>query len=85
MTRLILAATDLTEANRGLPVMRASEMICANPELLERPGQVRTDPVGDADECGREEPTSRRLGLLIAVSTAMVFYGAIAACIWHFL
>jgi hypothetical protein len=65
--------------------------IWANPELLERPGQVRTEqvrtePAGDADECGREEPApSRRLGLLIAVSTAVVFYGAIAACIWHFL
>jgi hypothetical protein len=60
--------------------------IWANPERLERPGQVRTEPAGDADECGREEPApSRRLGLLIAVSTAVVFYGAIAACIWHFL
>jgi hypothetical protein len=64
--------------------MRASEMSCANPELLERPGQVRTELAGDADECGREKPNAR-LGLLLAVSIAVVFYGALAACIWRFL
>jgi hypothetical protein len=63
--------------------MRASEMSCANPELLERPGQV-TEPAGDADECGREKP-NRRLGLLIIVSTAAVLDGAVVACIRHFL
>ena len=42
--------------------MRASEMICANPELTEQPRQVRTSPVGDADECGPETPTSPKGG-----------------------
>jgi hypothetical protein len=66
--------------------MGVSETICANAELLERPGQVTTASAGDTDECGREEPApSRRLGLLIVVSTATMFYGAIAAYLWHFL
>jgi hypothetical protein len=64
--------------------MGVSEMICANAELQERPGQVRTASAGDTDECDREEPApSRRLGLLIVVSTATVFYGAIVAYLWH--
>ena len=47
-----------------------------------------------SDSPGRRERSARRgasgtadprLGLLIAVSSAVVFYGTIAACIWHFL
>ena len=60
------------------------DSICANPECLQRRRQVRTEPAGEADERGREKP-NLRLGLLIVVSTAVVFDGAIVACIWHFL
>ena len=65
--------------------MRPSEMICANPEFVERRGQVTTEPAGDAEECGRERRAYVRLGLLMIVSTAVLFYGTIAFCIWHFL
>jgi hypothetical protein len=34
---------------------------------------------------GASSTADPRLGLLIGVSTAVVFYGAIAAFIWHFL
>src|SRR5438270_10449929 len=70
-----LRPLNLTAANTGVPVMRVAENICANSQLLERPGQVRTEPAGDADECGLEKPApSRRLGLLIVLSTAAVTY-----------
>jgi len=56
--------------------MTVSEMTCAS--------SVGTETAGDDNECSRAG-AAPRVGLLIVVSTVAVFYGGIAAYIWHLL
>jgi len=56
--------------------MTVSGMTCAS--------SVGTETAGDDNECSRAG-AAPRVGLLIVVSTVAVFYGGIAAYIWHLL
>lgn len=77
LRRFILGATEPNSSRmQESSAMTVSEMTCAS--------SVGTQTAGDDNECSRAG-AAPRVGLLIVVSTVAVFYGGIAAYIWHLL